>query len=536
MTDAHGAAVLIIGGGPVGLTLAIGLGQRGVRCTVVEAEESHSILPKMELCNARSMEIFARLGLAERIRRAGYPVDAAMDVLVTTNLNHAPIHRIPYPSTTEMQARIRATNDGSEPREAYQRISQYTLEPLLRSVAESLPEVTVRFGTCLDAFTQSANGVDAEVIDTRGSRIHLSCDFLVGCDGGSSTVRRHLGVDLEGRAAVSRMFHVFFRCDDLLERHPLGPARHYNIVGSVAAGLIAQDDLRHYAIHGNLPEDTDPRWLVDQVVGAPTPAEILHVGTWTPHLLVAERYSQGRVFLAGDSAHQYIPTGGFGLNTGIGDAADLMWKLAAVSAGWGGPELLASYDAERRPVGVRNRTASTIAARGHASWRTAYDSGLRGRELVELIDCEQRKSHELRGVELGYRYDASPIVVGDEGACEPDLAVYEPTTDPGVRLPHVWLDDGTALHDRIGDGFTVVRLGDVEVDPLVGALQARHVRVDVLDIPDARVRAIYDADILLVRPDLHVAWRGNQTPRDAEHIAAIVTGNATHTERGTAWT
>ena len=535
MNHPHDTSVLIAGGGPVGLTLAVGLGRLGVRCMVIEANEAHSILPKMELCNARTMEIYARLGLEASIRDAGYPVDAPMDVLVTTSLNDAPIHRLVYPSTNAMQARIAASRDGSEPRQAYQRISQYTLEPLLRAAAESLSPVTVRFGARLDTFTQSASGVDAEVVDGDGSRRHVHADYLVGCDGGASTVREQLGIRLDGRAAVSRMFHVFFRCDDLLDRHSLGPARHYNIVGEVAAGLIAQDDLRRYAIHANVPADTDPRWLVEQVVGAPVPAEILYVGTWTPHLLVADHYGEGRVFLAGDAAHQYIPTGGFGLNTGIGDAADLSWKLAAAIAGWGGTKLLESYDAERRPIGVRNRTGATVAARGHTKWRAAYDAGVRGDELVQLIDREQRKSHELRGIELGYRYLHSPVIAGASGDCEPDLAVYEPTAEPGARLPHVWLDGGTALHDQLGAGFSLIRLGDVDVDPLARALRTRGVPVDVLDITDPIAHGVYDASALLVRPDLHVAWRAHRAPRDPDLIAAIVTGNHNHAERGTQW-
>ena len=350
-------------------------------------------------------------------------------------------------------------------------------------------------------------------------------------------MRKQLGIELDGRAAVSRMFHVFFRCDDLLDRHPLGPARHYNIVGDVSAGLISQDDLRHYALHGNLPDDTDPHRLVEQVVGAPVDADILHVGSWTPHLLVADRYGERRVFLAGDAAHQYIPTGGFGLNTGIGDAIDLAWKLAATMAGWGGPALLDSYDAERRPVGVRNRTASGFAAKGHALWRTAYGDGLRGNELVRLIDVEQRKSHELRGVELGYRYRGSPIVDDPDPGPEPAFDHYEPTTMPGARIPHVWLADRSALHDHVGPGFNVLRLGGSGIDlgPLVGALQARGAPVEVHDVRDANVRALYDTDALLVRPDLHVAWRGSSAPQDPEALASKVTGNANHQERGAPW-
>jgi 2-polyprenyl-6-methoxyphenol hydroxylase-like FAD-dependent oxidoreductase len=535
MTGRRDAAVLIAGGGPVGLTLAIGLGRRGVRCTVVEANETPSTLPKMELCNARTMEIYARLGLDAAIRHAGYPTDAPMDVLVTTSLNDPPIHRIPYPSTDEMHKTIASTNDGSQPGQAYQRISQYTLEPLLRAAARSLPTVTVRFGARLEHLSQTQSGVEAEIDCGHGSLERLSADYLVGCDGGSSAVRQQLGIRLEGRAAVSEMLHVFFRCDDLLDRHPLGAARHYNIVGEVAAGLITQDDLRRYAIHGNLAADTDPRWLVDHIVGAPVPAEILHVGTWTPHLLVAERYGEGRVFLAGDAAHQYIPTGGFGLNTGIGDAADLTWKLAAAAAGWAGPSLLDSYDAERRPVGVRNRTGSTIAARGHTRWRRAFDDGLRGDELVALIDYEQRKSHEMRGIELGYRYSGSPVVVGAPDAAEPDFFVYEPTTEPGSRLPHVWLDDGTSVYDRLGDGFTLLRLGAVDVDPLAESLRRRHVPVEILQIDERPARDVFEASAVLVRPDLHVAWRGSSAPRDPDRIAAAVTGNTPNGQRGDAW-
>jgi 2-polyprenyl-6-methoxyphenol hydroxylase-like FAD-dependent oxidoreductase len=525
VTPPSRTGVLIAGGGPVGLTLAIALGQAGVPCTVVESKTEHAFLPKMELLNARSMEIYARLGLERAIRNAGYPLDAPMDVVVTTALNDPLIHRIPYPSTNEMQARIAASNDGSEPRCAYQRISQYTLEPLLRAAAESLASVTVRFGTRLERFTQSHAGVQASVVDADGRCARIAAQHLVGCDGAGSTVREQLEIELVGRARVSRLLHVFFRCDDLLDRHPLGVARHYNIVGALAVGLIAQDDLRHYALHGDLPDDVDARRLIDEVVGTPVAAGILHVGSWTPHLLVAERYRHRRVFLAGDAAHQYIPTGGFGLNTGIGDAVDLAWKLVGVHRGWAGPGLLASYGQERRPVGERNRAAAATAARGHATWRRAYDEGVRGAPLVDLIDVEQRKCHELRGVELGYRYEDSPLVMG-EGLGEPPFSEYEPVAAPGARLPHVWLGDGIALHDELGAGFSVLHLGDVDVDPLVQALRRRGAPVDVRRVDDPDVRRVYEADALLVRPDLHVAWRGHGEVDAPELVAATATGHS----------
>ena len=434
MTTSSSTGVLVAGGGPVGLTLAIALGRRGVRCTVVESKASHAFLPKMELLNARSMEIYRRLGMEPAIRRAGYPVDAPMDVLVTTSLNDTPIHRIPYPSTSAMEERIAATHDGTEPRCAYQRISQYTLEPLLRSVAESLDLVTVRFGTRLDRFTQSPTGVDAEIVDAAGRRERVAARHLVGCDGGGSTVRQQLAIDLEGRAAVSRMVHVFFRCDDLLDRHPLGAARHYNIVGDVSAGLIAEDDLRHYAIHGDLPDDVDPRRLVDEVVGAPVPAEILHVGSWTPHLLVAERYDEGRVLPRRRRRAPVHPDGRVRAQHRHRRRRRPGVEARRGQRRLGRSPLLPSYDAERRPVGLRNCSASMTAARGHAKWRTAYDDGLRGPALVDLIDVEQRKCHELRGVELGYRYGDSPVVMGERTA-EPDLAVYEPDHGAGSPAP-----------------------------------------------------------------------------------------------------
>jgi hypothetical protein len=232
-----------------------------------------------------------------------------------------------------------------------------------------------------------------------------------------------------------------------------------------------------------------------------------------------------------------IPTGGLGMNTGVGEATDLAWKLAATLAGWGGPNLLASYEIERRPVGARNVAASTFASRGRRKWRAAYSPVMRedtpeGAEAranyIRVAEAEQRKSNEMIGAELGYRYAGSPLIWPEPGeAPADDFLRYVPTTWPGARLPHVWLDDGSAMQDRIGDGYTFVRLNGSTADAaaLAHALAAIGAPFEVLDIPDQPARDVYGCDLLLLRPDLHVVWRGNRPPEEPERLARMATGH-----------
>src|SRR5216117_67801 len=186
--------VLIVGAGPVGLTLAIDLGQKGVRCTLIERKEAPQFLPKMERCNARTMEIFRRMGLAGKIRAAGLDRNVPMDVYVILAMNQPPLLRLPYPSVAEAQREIDACTDGSLPLEPYQLISQYTLEPLLKSVAEALPTVSLRYGCELTSFLQDAQSVTAQVRTAAGATSEIKAHYLVGCDGGASAVRKQLGI------------------------------------------------------------------------------------------------------------------------------------------------------------------------------------------------------------------------------------------------------------------------------------------------------------------------------------------------------
>ena len=532
--------VLIIGGGPVGLTLAIDLGKRGIRVMLVEQKDQPAFLPKMERCNARTMEIYRRLGIVDRVRTAGLGADVPMDVYIILSMTEPPLVHHHYPSVNEAREEIKAVNDGTLALEPYQLISQYTLEPLLKKVAEEIPNVAVRFGCELVSFEQDAQGVTATV-KSHGKTETIRADYLVGCDGGGSTVRKQLGIKLKGEANISQLRQALYYCDTLFERLPLGAGpgegRHYHVADAHNSFLIMQDSTKHWTLHAVVERDEDMKHLFARIVGVPIEFEMLTCNPWRQNLLLAERFQDGRVFLAGDSAHLVIPTGGLGMNGGVGDAIDLSWKLAAALQGWAGPNILRSYELERRQVGDRNVGASRYATLGRRRWRGLWKPYIRdnteeGAELRATLtaaaDAEQRKSNDMLGAELGYRYVDSPIICDIPGGPEHIFRTYEPTTWPGARLPHVWLDDGSAIQDRLPkDGYTILRLAKntADVAPLTKAVEQYGAKVAVLDIPDEAARAVYKYDLLLLRPDLHVVWRGNTASPDAQEIAAIATGH-----------
>jgi 2-polyprenyl-6-methoxyphenol hydroxylase-like FAD-dependent oxidoreductase len=534
--------VLIVGGGPVGLTLAVDLGKRGVRTILVEQKEAPQFLPKMERCNARTLEIFRRLGIADRVRSAGLPADVPMDVFVVLSLTRPPLLRLPYPSVDEARAQIRECNDGSLPLEPYQLVSQYTLEPLLKSIAESLPSVGVRFGCRLEGFAQDENGVTARLKNLDGGPASIRAAYMVGCDGGGSAVRKALGIGLRGEANLLELRQALYRCDELFARLPIGEGpgrgRHYHVADGQHSFLIMQDSTRHFTLHSVVERDEDMKALFERVVGAPVRYEMLTCNPWRQNLLLADRYRDRRVLLAGDAVHLVIPTGGLGMNSGVGDAIDLSWKLAATLAGWGGPALLDSYEIERRQVGERNVGASRYASLGRRKWRAQYrpcigddtpEGAVARADLARVAAVEQPKSNEMIGAELGYRYVDSPVVCDVPGGPEHSFRVYQPTTWPGARLPHVWLADGTPVQDRIPlDGYTLLRLGGTRADVsgLEGAMRAAGAPFTLLEIPDEPAREVYGCDLILLRPDMHVVWRGNRAPEDAGEVAAIATGRA----------
>jgi 2-polyprenyl-6-methoxyphenol hydroxylase-like FAD-dependent oxidoreductase len=532
--------VLIVGAGPVGLTLALDLGRRGVNCLLIEQKAAPEFLPKMERCNARTMEIFRRMGVADRIRAAGLAADVPMDVFIVLAMNEPALLHLPYPSVDKARAQIAARNDGTMPREPYQLVSQYTLEPLLKREAERQRSVRVTWGCRFEALSQRADGVSAIARGSDGEAVAIDAKYVVGCDGGASLVRKQLGIKLEGEGDLLRLHQALYYCPDLYDRLPIGRGpghgRHYHVADAHSTFLIMQDSTKHWTLHAvvNSPDEMGPQF--ERTVGVPMRYDLLYVGEWKQNLLLADRYRLGRVFLAGDSAHLVIPTGGLGMNTGVGDAVDLSWKLAAVLQGWGGAALLDSYEIERRQVGDQNVAASRYASIGRRRWRAQYrpvirdatPEGQAAREaLAQVADVEQRKTNEMIGAELGYRYVGSPVIADEPGGPAHLLREYVPTTWPGARLPHVWLSDGVSIHDRIGDGYTLLELaGGAGAAGLPEAFSEFGAPCTTLHVASDAARQVYGCDLLLVRPDLHVAWRGNRRPDNPRELARLVTGHS----------
>jgi 2-polyprenyl-6-methoxyphenol hydroxylase-like FAD-dependent oxidoreductase len=536
--------VLIAGGGPVGMTLGCELSRRGIACLLVERNPTTTRHPKMDITNARSMELFRRLGAVDALRAVAVPETSNFDVSWITHLTGHELHRFRYPSVSDWRRLIRERNDGSMPAEPPMRVSQVEIEPVLQRAVQAAPMVEARWGVELQDLSQDRNVVIATLRTADGTTEKVCCRYLVGCDGGTSRVRDCVGIRLEGQWRVQQRFLTHFRSSDVDLLQRWGIAWHYQ---SPAGTLIAQNDKDIWTLQTRwpqevAPEDVDVPALLRGFAGRDFAHEILVANAWTPHFVVAERYGEGRVLLAGDAVHQYVPTGGYGMNTGIGDACDLGWKLAAMLHGYGDPRLLASYDLERRPVGRRNcdaaRRHSEARAEIAAVYRaagdlTAPDAGGDAARAAAgyCIAAIGNAENQSFGIELGYAYAESELICADPGADIPDDPLhYVPTTAPGARMPSVLISDGTGdgvpIFDRLGLWFTLACFGAPASEALVAAAARRGVPLEVLRIDDPDIVSVYGRGLLLVRPDQHVAWRGAacEDLREGDAIVSRVLG------------
>lgn len=530
--------VLIVGAGPVGLAAAIELGQRGIRCLVIERNDRVGYSPRAKTTNVRTREHLRRWGIADALRAASpIPPDYPSNVVFATRMNGPELARFANALNGS-----RARNDLYS--EEAQWVPQYVLEEVLRQHAASLPGVLISFSTELTSFDDDGCCVVSRLRDvTTGTEREVASAYLIGADGARSSVREAIGAMMEGEGAFSKNYNIIFRAPDLASRHSHGPAIMYWMVNEEVPSLLGPMDSEGlwFFMATKLANDVDPASvdpvdLIRRGTGlADLAIEIVGRDPWVAHRLVADRYEKGRVFLAGDACHLHPPFGGFGMNMGIGDAVDLGWKLAAVLQGWGGAGLLASYAAERRKVHERTIAEAVInyGAVGNQLVRPGLeDPGPLGdatrREVGETIEATKLREFRTLGIVLGTRYADSPIILPD-GSTPPveHFMLYVPSAHPGCLAPHLWLADGSSLYDHFGQGFTLlVTAGDAaDAGPLLTAAALLGVPVKLVLPGDRRLSARYGARFALIRPDQHVAWRGDELPADCEALLAVATGH-----------
>jgi len=550
--DVHRIPVAIVGGGPVGLLLALFLDHYGVRSVIFNSEPEVRRHPKGSTHNSRTMEHHRRLGIAQQIRDLSLPLERPTHVTYYTRLTGWQLNRIAMPSEADKRRAVAASAATDQVPEPILRANQMYVEAFLLTHARTRPNITIRFGWQADQFDDDADGVTVEAA-CGGAREIWRAQYLVGCDGGRSFVRRSLALRYHGFATLDspyyggRMNATYLRAPTLYREHLVrDPGWQYWVVNpQVRATIISLNRDDEFLVFskgsddGVPPTDEAMADLFRRSVGTDLPIHIIGHWPWTAGVaLVVERFSAGRVVLAGDAAHLFTPTGGFGMNTGMDDASNLAWKLAALAQGWGGANLLQSYEIERRPVAERN----TVAARDlnknlaampmPAAMEEDSGAGEAARREVGAHLATFGEEFASIGVQLGARYDGSPIIAKDGAPPADDYARYVPSGVPGGRAPHLWLDRGrgygSSLFDRLGNGFTLLRLGGSTVD--TAAIEAtaakRNVPLTVLDVPLAHARDLYGRDLALIRPDQYLAWRGNAAPADPDRLMAQLIGAA----------
>ncbi|MGD9943716.1 MAG: FAD-dependent monooxygenase [Burkholderiaceae bacterium] len=531
--------VLIVGAGPVGLALAIELGHRAISCLLVERNDRVGYAPRAKTTNVRTREHLRRWGIADRLRAMSpLGVDYPSNVVFCTRLAGHELTRFE-------NAFYCAPGRNPLYSEHAQWIPQYSVEEVMREHAQSLPGVQLRFNCELRSLAQNGDEVRAVLRDlARGEDFSVAADFLVGADGARSKVRECIGARLEGEYGLSRNYNIVFRAPGLADAHSHGPAVMYWQVNAEVPSLIGPMDRggRWFFMPTNVPEDfrvdaAGARSMISRATGIDVDCEVLSTDEWVASSLLSSAYRNRRVFLAGDACHLHPPFGGYGMNMGVSDGVDLGWKIAAVLQGWGGAALLDSYESERRPVHrqVLDEAVANHSMLGRQLWRPGLEDDdeagacLR-REVGARIHAAKLREFATLGVVLGCRYEGSPIIVGDGSAAPAhDFLNYVPSSQPGALAPHAWLHDGSSLYDHFGSGFTLlVPAGTPPGITDEARRQARGARIPlkVLAPELPALPALYPTRLTLIRPDQHVAWRGDAWPPASAGLWERVAGFA----------
>ena len=548
--------VLVAGGGPCGLMLANELGRRGVRTLLVDMKPGTAFNPQANATQARTMEHFRRLGFAHEVRAQGLPADHPTDIAYFTRFTGWELARLSLPTAAEAVRKVRDLSGAWSAAELPHRVSQKFVEAILRRHAEGYATNDIRYGWKLLEFEENGDEVSAVVCplpnpppEGKRAGMRVRAKYLVGADGPRSMVRGALGIGWGGATGARRafmggqMFAVYLRAPGFHDVFPHARAWMYVTVNAQRRAFMASvDGQSEFAFHAALQEgedaehwtEADARRVFAQALGREIPVEILSFGTWTAgHSLVAQSFRRGRVFIAGDAAHLFTPTGGLGYNTAVEDAVNLGWKLANAVRGPEAPALLDSYEIERRPLAVRNTSYARHFADsvGLFPARPVLENdGPAGeaarRAAAQHLNAHVRMEFNIPGVTFGGRYDRSPLIVGEGGtppADEPNN--YVPTASPGGRPPHAWLDDGRSLFDTFHREWTLLALGPQppSTTDFTEAAQALGLDLRVVHHPAPALRALYEAPLALIRPDQVVAWRG-RLARGAERILRKANG------------
>lgn len=537
--------VLIVGAGPVGLTVAMSLAQRGVAVTVVETRAAGE--PPNVKCNhvsARSMEIFRRLGVAAAVRGAGLPPDYPHSVSYRTTTTGPELARIEIPSRSRRFTRTDGPDGNWPTPEPPHRINQIYLEPILFAHAAATPGVTILNRTELTGFAQDTQGVTAQIraLDT-GAESALHAAYLIGCDGGRSGVRKAIGARLEGDAVVQRVQSTLIRAPQMIGLMQAEPAwAMFSLNPRRQGNIYAIDGRALWLIHNYLRPDEPDFASVDRDasirailgVGPEFAYEIVSNEDWFGRRLVADRFRDRRVFICGDAAHIWVPYAGYGMNAGIADAENLAWLLAAHLQGWGDAAILDAHEAERHPITEQvsrfamNHAEAMARQRGSVPPEIEAETpeGAAARHALGAqayaLNVQQ---YACAGLNFGYYYDASPIIAADDEPPPPyAMGSFTASSVPGCRLPHQVTPEGGSLYDLMGTGYTLLRRdASVEVAPLVAAARAQGLPLTVLEVPWLDDPA-YRHALLIARPDLHLAWRGDRLPDDPAALVALLRG------------
>ena len=529
--------VAIVGGGPVGLAAAIELGMRGIDCVLLERTERGGYAPRAKTTHTRSREHMRRWGIAEKLAaEAPFGIEYPSHVTFVTRLGGKLIKRFEH----ALQC---STARDERYCEHSQWIPQYKVEGVMREHVALLPSVDMRYGCEYLDFAQDQDGVTLSYRETESGEVRsLRVEYLIGADGARSKVRDDIGAKMVGTYGLSRNYNIIFRAPGLAETHSMGPAAMYWQVNDDLPSLIGpmdKGDLWFFMpsglAEGKTYSNDEAVAAIRQSTGINMPFEILSSDEWVASSLLADKYRADRVFLSGDACHLHPPFGGFGMNMGISDSVDLGWKLAAVLQGWGGPALLDSYEAERRPAHIyvldeaesNHATLPNLFVRPHLE-----DDGPQGdvvrAEVAEIVGKAKHKEFYSLGVVLGYCYQASPVIVDDgTNASWTRSNEYYPTAIPGCLAPHRWLDAETSLYDRFGSGFTLLVLSggrEADIAAAKAEADATGTPLSIVSLDDADLLALYERPLALIRPDQHVAWRGNCWPVGG--LFGAVTGRA----------